>query len=202
MRLVEQADLLQHAFSVDGRAAAGGEDLRWLPISGGRLPLPPGVGPAQHAVPVACVVNALGGVPHEHPGADRESLWPRLKGITEGFDEARTGFRVVVEKDDIGSPRRLDAHIYGMAEAGVGGKRDEGHLRERVFYQLPASVRGAVVHYDYVVLRGRHVLGQKGFQAFLYEFDAIVVGDDDSGFGHGFLLVDSSAGAGRIFSSI
>ena len=95
-------------------------------------------------------------------------------------------FRVIVEQDHIGGLRRPDSHIYRMAEAGVNGQGNQGYPGKGVFYQLPAPIRGAVVYYNYAILRGRDVLCKKRFQAFFYEFHAIVIRDDHCSFPHAF----------------
>ena len=156
------------------------------------MPFPTGIGPAQGAVSVPGIVHQLRPVPHAHPGADGESLPPCLQRAAQRPHKTGMNLRVIVEQDYVRGLSRPNPHIHGMAEAGVPGQGDQRNPGEGLFYQLPTSVRGAVVYYNDVIVRGRDVLGQERFQASPDEFDAIVVRDDDGCLLHGILLGPSA----------
>ena len=75
MFFIKITDLFKYGSSVDCGTATGGKHRDRLIIIRRRSSLPPGIGPAQHAVTVSGIIDELRSVPHQHLRTDGKYLF-------------------------------------------------------------------------------------------------------------------------------
>ena len=140
MVLVEIADLVQDTFAVDGGAAAGCEDFGGVIVIGGGFSFAAGIGPAEDAVLVTGIINAVMILPLKHLGADCEDVLITFYCINKGFYEARQHFGVVIKQENVGRVRLLYSDIYRMAKSGIFGQCNQIRLGIVVTDEFHAAV--------------------------------------------------------------
>ncbi len=182
MRLVEKSCVLEDAFPVDCRAAAGRKNLRGPAVGRSSFSLAPCVCPPQYAVPVPGTVQQVRPVPHQHPGADGKSTGPCLDGIVQGAHKPGIHLCIVIEKNYIRRIGSFNSHIYGMAESGIPGEGNDRYLGKLLFQQLQAAVPGTIVHHQ-DPMSGAVFLGIQSFQTPFQKFNPVIVGND-----YGYLI--------------
>ena len=180
--LIEDADLVEDALAVEGRAAAGREDALLSGVPAGPASV---AGLAGKAHPCDIVAGVVGQLPVEvadHKALDGENFGVALGGAEQLGQPLRLGKGVVIKEDHELALRPGDALVDRMGEAGVLAVFNEGEVGPgAVTAGLgQALVGGAVVHHDELkILLG---LGVDGLNGILEPALAVDVGDDDGCF--------------------
>ena len=183
---IKDADLVEDALAVEGRAAAGREDALLSGVPAGPASV---AGLAGKAHPCDVVAGVVGQLPVEvadHKALDGKDLLVALGGAEQLGQPLRLGKGIVVEQYHELALRPGNALIHGMGEAGVAAVLDEGEVGPAAIAAglLEALVGGAVVHHDeFEILFG---LGVDRLDGVFEPAFAVDVGDDDGRF-HSFL---------------
>ena len=179
---IEDADLVEDAFSVEGRAAAGREDALLFGVAAGPAAV---AGLAGKAHPCDVIAGVVGKLPVEvadHKALDGKNFLVALSHADELGQPLGLCKGVVVEQHHELAFRPGDALIDGVGEAGVGAVLDELEVRAAAIAAglLKALVGGAVIHHD--KLEVLLCLGVDRLDGVLEPAFAVDVGDDDGRF--------------------
>ena len=179
---IEDADLVEDALAVEGRAAAGREDALLFGVAAGPAAV---AGLAGKAHPCDVIAGVVGKLPVEvadHKALDGKNFLVALSHADELGQPLGLCKGVVVEQHHELAFRPGDALIDGVGEAGVGAVLDELEVLAAAIAAglLKALVGGAVIHHDKLEVLLR--LGVDRFDGVLEPAFAVDVGDDDGRF--------------------